>query len=98
MVLRWCCSYFGFGLRYHDAVCKVWSSVSLCRMLAASVGSHCRFSTRSLLLVSLDLSQSLHVNFWDTLVMFAYLVLVSFAAGCRPMLHVLRSAPETDNQ
>ena len=37
----------GFGLRYHDAVCKVWSSVSLCRMLAVSVGSHCRFSTRS---------------------------------------------------
>jgi len=37
----------GFGLRYHDAVCKVWSSASLCRMLAVSVGSHCHFSTRS---------------------------------------------------
>ena len=31
MVLRWCCSYFGFGMRYHDAVCKVWSSVRFCR-------------------------------------------------------------------
>ena len=37
-VFCWCCSYFGFGMRYPDVVGKVWSSVSLLLQLHFSNG------------------------------------------------------------